>query len=140
MSIFLSTHINKIDVKKRVSIPVQFRLSLINESFQGIILFKSQFFNTVDGCGMSRMERLSKEIEGDRILDSFLKKQDDITADIFSNAIMLPFDQDGRVTLPEGVIKHANLSNQACFVGRGPMFQIWNPDNFEEYKQQKIQN
>ena len=67
-------------------------------------------------------------------LDLFSQAQDDLAATIFADAHQLPFDGDGRIVLPEALVQHANINEQAAFVGRGPMFQIWNPDAFAKFQ------
>ena len=32
-------------------------------------------------------------------------------------------------------MEHANLKNKAVFVGQGRKFQVWNPNDFEEFKE-----
>jgi MraZ protein len=46
----------------------------------------------------------------------------------------LSYDQDGRISLPEIFIDHANLSERVIFVGQGRKFQMWNPEDFNEFK------
>jgi len=38
MALFLSTTVNKIDKKGRLSVPVQFRANIAVEGFQGIVI------------------------------------------------------------------------------------------------------
>ena len=37
-------------------------------------------------------------------------------------------DKEGRFLIPENLKKHANISNEAAFVGQGHFFQIWEPE------------
>ena len=52
---------------------------------------------------------------------------------ILGEAIQLQFDNEGRVTLPSYLTNQIGITNQGCFVGKGLVFEIWNPDNFEKY-------
>ena len=63
MTLFLSTTVNKIDNKGRVSIPAPFRAGLTGQSFFGIVAFPSYQFSAIDACGIDRMEALSKSID-----------------------------------------------------------------------------
>jgi len=131
MSLFLSTTTNKIDKKGRVSVPAQFRATLATQAFQGVVLFRSLRFAAIEGCGMDRMEQLSKG------LDNFLQfsaDQSDLSASIFADAQPLPFDSEGRIMLPESLIAHAEISENAAFVGCGATFQIWNPQSFSRHQ------
>ena len=57
MALFLSTVLNKMDSKCRVSVPSNFRSSLKNQSFKGVVAFSSYNDNSIDACGIERMER-----------------------------------------------------------------------------------
>ena len=59
MALFLSTIQNKIDSKSRVSVPSAFRNSLNKLSFKGIIAFPSYSHQSIDACGIDRMEALA---------------------------------------------------------------------------------
>lgn len=137
MALFLSTYVNKLDKKGRVSVPAQFRSALTNQSFPGIVAFRSCFLTAIEAFGIDRMEKLSQEVD---TMDILSQKQDSITASIFADSHMLQFDQDGRVVLPEILIQHANLSGDIAFVGRGPSFQIWEPEMFKTHQEEARQS
>jgi MraZ protein len=136
MTLFLSTFVNKLDKKGRVSVPASFRLALTGQSFQGIIAFRSFKLPAIEGMGMDRMQRLSASVDQ---LDLFSDAQDDLTASIFSDSQMLAFDGDGRVVLNQALINHAKIQDNVAFVGRGATFQIWNPHDFEVHQQEARQ-
>ena len=128
MGLFLSTTVNKVDRKGRVSVPAPFRATLSTQSFAGIVLFPSFTLPCIEGCGMDYMERLSESTEG---LAVFSPEQDDITSLIFANSHPLNWDQDGRILLPEDLLAHAGITETAAFVGKGKVFQIWEPSAFK---------
>ena len=47
---------------------------------------------------------------------------------------LLLLDSEGRIVLPEVLARHAGITNLAAFVGRGSIFEIWEPKSFEAYK------
>jgi MraZ protein len=131
MSLFLSTYINKIDKKGRVSVPSSFRNVLtIHSSFAGIVVYNSFINKCIEGCSMSRIEFLSQNID---FLDPYSDERDAFATTILGGSVQLPFDTEGRVLLPEVLIEFAQLTEQACFVGKGATFEIWEPKAFEEY-------
>ncbi len=132
MALFLSTYINKIDKKGRVSVPALYRSTLAQTHFQGFIAFRSYKSLCVEGCDISRMEKLSQSVDQ---LDLFSDEQDDLTSVIFSDSRQISFDQDGRVILPEDLCEYAKIENHVSFVGRGPTFQIWNPEIYKQHQQ-----
>ncbi|MBM3632130.1 MAG: division/cell wall cluster transcriptional repressor MraZ [Alphaproteobacteria bacterium] len=137
MALFLSTFVNKIDKKGRVSVPASFRTSLIpsqtnpqnDPSFSGIVVFRSLKHPALEGCGVDRMQRLSNSIDR---LDLFSDAQDDLVSAIFADSHLLSFDSEGRVSIPEDFLKFANLTDQVAFVGRGATFQLWSPTVFQK--------
>lgn len=131
MALFLSTYVNKVDAKGRVSVPASFRASLVDQAFQGIVLFCSNAHPCLEGFAMSRMEELGRRLDA---FDLFSSEQDNLATAIFGDAVQLPFDGDGRVILPASLISFADVSASASFVGLGHKFQIWNPQAFEARK------
>ena len=137
MSLFLSTYVNKIDKKSRVSVPASFRSALTDQNFQGIVVFPSSTHGALEGFSMARMEELSQRLDN---FDLFSETQDDLAASIFSNAVPLSFDENGRVMLPKSLADHAGITDQALFVGMGVKFQIWNPEAFEKRRLDAMEN
>jgi len=135
MKLFLSTYINKIDKKGRVSVPASFRQALKDEEFSGIIVFKSHKNKALEGWSSSRIEQISDSIDN---FDVFSEEQDYLTTSIFSESQQLGFDIDGRITLPAEMIKQLELDEKIAFVGLGKTFQIWNPKDLEEHKAKSL--
>src|SRR5258708_29192718 len=57
MALFLSTHVNKVDKKGRVSVPAQFRSAVVGQSFPGIVAFRSFILAVIGAAGIERMEK-----------------------------------------------------------------------------------
>ena len=132
MALFLSTHINKVDRKGRVSVPAAFRLALAELSFSGIVVFPAIHSRALEGSGIDRLEELSARVDA---LPEFSEERDAL-ASIFADAQPLPFDSEGRIMLPPELCEHAGivLEGGAAFVGQGRTFQIWEPRRFEEHQ------
>lgn len=122
MALFLSTHINKVDKKGRVSVPAQFRAELASEAFQGIVLFRSHAYAALEGFAWSYMQEISRRLEN---FDMFSEAQDDLAMTVFGDSVQLSFDGDGRIVMPSDLLEFAGIGEQAAFVGLGNKFQIW---------------
>ena len=135
MGLFLSTYVNRIDRKGRVSVPAAFRAELANLSFGGIVLFPAINSRALEGSGIDRLEELSTRIDA---LPEFSDERDALSS-IFADAHQVPFDGEGRVILPPELCEHAGivLEGGVAFVGAGRTFQVWDPARFEEYQQQR---
>ncbi len=132
--LFLSTFQNRIDKKGRVSVPAQFRAVLaakvLANDFQGIVAYQSPLNDCIEACGMSRIIKLNERIES---FDPYSQERDAFVTTLFGESVQLSFDGEGRVMLPEQLISAANLKEQATFVGKGEVFEIWEPQTFAEY-------
>lgn len=130
MNIFLSKYTNNIDKKGRVSVPVNYRSTIDVESFKGIIAYPSFRNKCIEACGISKFEQLGKIIQN---LDPYSEERDAFETIILGEAVQLAFDNEGRVILPKSLLEHAEIQEQVCFVGKGLVFEIWQPQNFESY-------
>ncbi len=132
MGLFLSTTINKVDKKGRVSVPSGFRAALSGEAFQGVVLFRSYTQKTIEGVGMSAMEAMSARMDDNFAF--FSDDHDELATVLFGESMQLGFDGDGRIMLPQAFADYAGITDQVAFVGLGKKFQIWNPDTLEARK------
>ncbi|UNM05871.1 MAG: division/cell wall cluster transcriptional repressor MraZ [Holosporaceae bacterium] len=132
MSLFLSTYINKLDKKGRVSVPSPFRAALTQPA-NGVVVFKSYTLPALEAYRMDRMQKLSESIDQ---MDLFSENQEDLAATLFADAEHLTWDQEGRILLPESFREFSELTDQVAFVGRGPTFQLWNPATFKSYQEE----
>ncbi|MDE3060975.1 MAG: cell division/cell wall cluster transcriptional repressor MraZ [Pseudomonadota bacterium] len=126
--LFLSTYHNRIDKKGRVSVPAPFRGVLAAQEFSGIVAYASPLHACIEACGMARLAKLNQRIEK---LDPYSEERDAFATVLFGESVQLTFDSEGRVMLPESLLKIAKLSEQATFVGKGEIFEIWEPAAYE---------
>lgn len=130
MALFLSTFTNKIDSKGRVSVPAQFRSSLVNKEFSGVVVYESFVNDCIEGCDIERIKQISESIDS---LDPFSEDRDALATALLGGSVQLAIDNEGRVIMPEILLKKAGIQDQAVFVGKGATFEIWHPKKFEEY-------
>jgi MraZ protein len=132
MALFLSTYLNKVDKKGRVSVPAQFRSALASENFQGVVVFRSNHHAALEGFSWSFMEEIGQRLDH---FDLFSDSQDDLATAVFGDSVQLPFDGDGRIVLPKELMDFAQIEGSANFVGLGKKFQIWNPKTFKKRRE-----
>jgi MraZ protein len=131
--LFLSSFINKIDKKGRVSVPSSFRAILFEQDSACVIAYESIKNKCVECCSSKRLEMISNSIDN---LDPYSDEADAFAATILGASISLAFDPEGRIVLPEELVEFAGLNEKACFVGKGKIFEIWNPQHYQEYFEQ----
>ena len=131
--LFLSTFHNRIDKKNRVSVPATYRAAISAQEYSGIIVYGSIMHRCIEACGMNRIKKMNDRIDS---LDPYSSERDAFSASVFGDSVQLPFDGEGRVVIPERLMVEAGLTDMAVFVGKGEIFEIWEPKSFEAYMQQ----
>ena len=124
MDLFVSTFVNKIDKKGRVSLPSIFRGALPKNHRNEIILLKSLRKKTIEGLSVLRVNEIASRINN---LDFFSDEHEDFTTSIFSEMLLTNIDKEGRFLIPDKLKEFANIKNEVTFVGQGYYFQIVNP-------------
>ncbi|MGC0371882.1 MAG: hypothetical protein DGJ47_000583, partial [Rickettsiaceae bacterium] len=114
----------------RVSIPATYRSGLSKEEIGGIVVYPSFKNNCIEVCSMSRLSKLNELISH---LDPYSSERDAFETVILGESIHLQFDNEGRVSLPSHLMESVAITTQACIVGKGAVFEIWNPDNFAKH-------
>ena len=125
--LFMDTVVNKVDAKGRVSLPSDYR-AMVKELSTEIVCYRSLSAPCVEGCLEETLDKLATEIEN--ATDFFSETQDNLTNLVFGDAKRFGFDSTGRIVLTEKLLKHAQITDTAVFVGKGRKFQIWNPENW----------
>ena len=128
---FLSSFVNKIDKKGRVSVPATFRSHLNTLGYNGFISYPSFNHLALEACSQDRIEKLSNTIDS---LNPFEEKRDFFATSVLSESENLQFDTEGRVSISQKLLNHAKIKNNVLFVGLGKTFQIWEPRNFDKFK------
>ncbi|MDD3029019.1 MAG: MraZ family transcriptional regulator [Alphaproteobacteria bacterium] len=123
MAVFLSSFVNKIDKKGRVSVPAPFR-AVLGPDTAGIVVFRSLQVEALEGCSIAHLELLSQSLEKQDLSPDIF---DLIETTIFGGSVQLPFDSEGRITLPQSLIAGVGIQEEVAFVGRRKTFQLWDP-------------
>ena len=111
--------------------PSSFRAYLNSKGYNSFIAYPSFNHAALEACAQDRIEKLSDSIDS---LGPFDDKRDYFATSVLSQSINLNFDSEGRVTIPEKLLKHAKIKTNLIFVGLGKVFQIWDPNLFEKFK------
>lgn len=130
MDRFLSNAVNRIDAKGRVSVPAPFRAIVQKHGYSELYATRQLDVPALDVGGPDRLqmfeERLAKE-------DPFLQAADDLAYLYYGDGAFLKLDQDGRITVTDFIREHTGITTDVAFVGKGMVFQIWEPERFRAY-------
>src|SRR5271156_4172042 len=111
---FISTYVNKVDRKGRVSVPATFRSSLATHRHPNLVIaFPSVRLPALECTGSERMDEVHDRIE---TLEQFSEEYENLSL-LFAEAQQLTIDGEGRVILPEKLKEHAHITGDVAFVG-----------------------
>lgn len=127
--LFMGSHTKNIDAKGRIATPADFRKALDLDAFNGLVCVPSLTGPFIDCGGFDLLATLQARIDQ---MDPYDLDRDAMEIAIMGRARKLAFDKDGRMVLPKELLEHADLEGEACFVGRGSYFQIWNAADVKE--------
>ena len=133
MTFFLSTYVNRIDKKSRISVPSSFRGVLEHNGLKGLICYPSPTLESIEGCTFNRIKKLSDAIDS---LGPFSSERSTFSSSILADSHQVGFDKEGRVILPSELLHSVGIIDEVAFVGMGETFQMWNPENYNTYKKE----
>ena len=113
--------------------PASFRSYLGSMGYSGVICYPSFNNPSIEACSQNRIEKLSESIDS---LNPFEEKRDIFATSVLADSENLHFDSEGRVSIPNKLLRHAKIKQTMLFVGQGKVFQIWEPELFEKFKTQ----
>ncbi|QJE72271.1 MraZ family transcriptional regulator [Aerophototrophica crusticola] len=133
MGLFLSTYVNKVDKKGRVSVPAPFRSALVGGGGgpTEVVIFRSLQAQALDACPIEYLEQLSAALDDPNTPDDY---RDLIETTVFGGSVRLPIDPEGRIIIPDEFLQFAGISESVSFVGRRKTFQVWDPEAFAAHE------
>jgi MraZ protein len=119
MTMFLGEFTHSIDDKGRLTIPAKFRGKLADGLVVTRGLDRNLLVFTMDGWE-ELAEKIVQRPLSDRSARAFSRR-------VFSGAIDLVPDRQGRILLPAHLREFANLGDEATVIGMYTYAEIWNP-------------
>ena len=130
MKIFLSKYINNLDKKQRISVPPSYRNILSANGCNGLIMYPSIKNPALEVCSQTQLEGFYNSILA---LDPYSDEKDAFESILLGESVILNFDSEGRVVLPQHFMEFASITDKACFIGKGSVIEIWNPENLDKH-------
>ena len=116
MDRFLSSAVNRIDAKGRVSVPAHFRAVLQKRGYSELYALRALDVPALDVGGLDLLDRYEERIA---LEDPFLQTADDMSFFCHGDGAFLKLDQDGRITVSDFIREHTGITAEVAFVGRG---------------------
>lgn len=130
MNRFLSSAVNRIDAKGRVSVPAHFRTVVQQRGYSELYAIRQLDVPALDVGGLDLLDRYEERM---KLEDPFLQTADDMSFFVHGDGAFLKLDQDGRITVTDFIREHTGITTDVAFVGRGNFFQIWEPRKLDAY-------
>lgn len=130
MDRFLSSAVNRIDTKGRVSVPAPFRAIVQKRGYSDLYAIRQLEVPALDVGGPDLLDDLEQRIAQE---DPLLQTADDLAYFYYGDGAFLKLDQDGRITVNDFIREHTGITTDVAFVGKGKVFQIWEPERFRAY-------
>ena len=130
MDRFLSSGVNRIDAKGRVSVPGHFRAVMTKRGYTELYALRALGIAALDVGGQDLLDRYESRIEQE---DPFGQAANDMSFYIHGDSAFLKLDQDGRITVTDFIRQHTGITTEVAFVGRGHFFQMWDPQKLAAY-------
>ena len=133
---FVSTIINKLDAKGRVSVPAPFRQILAQQNLHGVYCIPSFVSPALEAFGETLLAQVQERLKN---FDPLFSEDYDIQAQaVLGQTQFLNLDDEGRVRIPEDLLAHAGIVERVLFVGLDVKFQIWDPARFEPVQRERL--
>lgn len=133
-TVFVGTFRHAVDEKKRLAIPAKWRAAAKGaQEFYVLPLPNHHLFVLPESAMDKMLERVDDISIGEYERRNVLRL---ITGDANGS----PCDSQGRITLTEELLKHAEIEDEAVLVGVLKGFEIWSPARLEEVKRNTSAN
>lgn len=132
MTVFLSSYLNGVDKKGRVSVPASFRHEMATHTRQQVVVYAAPDAGSnggyIYGWAYDDFLKLAEKIQQ---LPALSPVRQRLARAILAAARPLNFDDAGRIILPENLMQFAGVTEEVTFAGQGEYFTIWNPKRYE---------
>ena len=130
---FTGEFYNIIDQKNRFSIPAKYRKTLALSNDKTFILTRG-----FDKCLFLYPLEEWKIVENQlSSLSSIRGKNRNFIRSIVRYANYVKYDSQGRIQIPESLLKYANISKNIMVIGMIKKIELWDKNNLEKYENNK---
>jgi MraZ protein len=114
--------------QSRIIIPKKIREALNNKK---IFTLTKGFDQCLSGFRNEDWEKAVTELMSPQVLSM---EKSNVKRHLFSSAVILEIDAQGRVVIPKNLIEYAQLKGlNATLIGVGTYFEIWDTTKWKEY-------
>ena len=123
-----------IDTKGRLNIPAKFRKALDPINDRTFVLTRG-FDNCLLLYPVDEWQKVEEQLS---ILSSIRNRHRNFVRSVVRYATYVQFDSQGRVQIPESLLKHANIQKDVSIIGMIKKIEIWAPTELSDYESKNI--
>lgn len=123
---FRGRYVNRLDAKKRVSIPAAFRSALAG---QPLVLRRSKRLNCIEAWPANLFTAAIPPITPS---DVNLEEDDDSFYVNYSDTLDAVPDGEGRLIMDGKLMEFAGITDAIAFLGKNQIFELWEPRAADE--------
>lgn len=123
--VYVGHFTHRLDARKRVTVPSGWRVT----GDEGTFYFA---WENPAGCIAVMPPRMLEDLmrKAETVAQYDLKKRAMLRR-FFGKGYRFGVDKQGRILLPDNLMRHAAIEREAVLVGLGATFEIWNPPRYE---------
>ncbi len=130
MTPFSGTLYGKLDSKGRIAIPASFRGVMERNGSTELAFRVSHLTSCIEAHTETAFNAM---VESIRALPQFSRQRQVMESSVIARTTVLRVDADGRVMLPERMLKQAGIAGPLAFLGKGDRFEIWDEAKAEAH-------
>ena len=123
---FRGRYVNKLDVKKRVSIPAVYRQAL---NHQPLVLRRSNRFRCIEAWPAIIFASTMTPITPSTV---YTDDEDDDLYVNYADTIDATPDGEGRLVMDQALLDFAGIGDQIAILGKNRIFEFWEPRAADE--------
>ena len=120
MERFVSTHLQRLDTKGRVSVPAPFRAALLRDGFEGLYCYPALDRPALDAGGNGLLAEIEALIAR---FPPYSEQREQFSLALYGTSQTLKLDGEGRIVLTDALKAHAGIGSAVTFVGLGHTFR-----------------
>ncbi len=128
---FIGSYRHSVEPRGRLFIPSPFRKILKEKGETQLVITKG----TEKCLYIYPMDKWKEILNKLKKLSLYKRGNRDYRRYVLSNAHYVEVDRQGRIQVPQELIKYANLDKEIVIIGNIDFMEVWNPNDFEEYGQ-----
>lgn len=127
---FAGTYHCTLDNKNRVNIPSGIRKMFLPQAEDTIVFVKGFEDINLYAYPLDEWRRLTNKL---RTLNPFEKKTRDFIRLFMGSAHIAQMDSQGRIKLPERILKIAGIDKEMLIIGSLSKLEVWSPERYDAY-------